>query len=138
MHHLGDDLAAGKVPFETHLAGGAKDAAHGAANLGGDAEGAASSPSGAPSIVEGHSRGVRGGVSTALRSARRGVAVTHQHSFDGEVIVEAEEGFDGIPIAGGELRDGGEGGELKLLGKFGAQGGGQVGELAGGIVEMLV
>ena len=38
MQHLLDDLAAGQVAAEAHLAGGAKCTAHGAAGLGADAQ----------------------------------------------------------------------------------------------------
>ena len=39
MQHLKDNLADAEVAKETHLPGGAKDAAHGAARLGADTEG---------------------------------------------------------------------------------------------------
>ena len=86
---LFDDFAGGEVALEAGLGGGAEIAAHGAADLGGNAAGGAV-----------------------------GAEIGHEHGLDGAGVSEAEEKFGGAvggDLAGGEGGGGGgaESGELR-------------------------
>jgi hypothetical protein len=101
---LGDDLGGGEVAGVTHLAGGAEDAAHGAADLGADAGG------GAAAVAHEHGLDAVGVVQAKQVFAGEAVGGVRLLGGDGKIEValgeHAVEEAGGHPVVGAKLGPG--------------------------------